>query len=138
VTTASRRGVLAPLSGALPDPVARGVRVVVTDASSAVLLDVTIPGGAYDKSVKTGWKVKKTTWTWQGNLDELTKVKLVGKTPGMLKVTATAKGASFPAAPALPLHARLFVDGASGRCGETALGAGSCVSQTGKGKISCK
>jgi hypothetical protein len=132
------RGVLAPLSGALPDPVTRGVRVVVTDASSAVLLDVTIPGGAYDKSVKTGWKVKKTTWTWQGNLDGLTKVKLVGKTPGMLKLTATAKGASFPAAPALPLHARLFVDGASGRCGETAFAAGSCVSQTGKGKISCK
>ena len=56
----------------------------------------------------------------------------------MLKVTATAKGASFPAAPALPLRARLFVDGATGPCGETAFAPGGCVSQTAKGKITCK
>jgi hypothetical protein len=89
----------------LTDPVARGVRVVVADAASAVLLDVTVPGGAYDESVKTGWKVKKTTWTWQGNLDGLTKAH--GRRPRR------------------PLR-------------ETWFAAATCVSQTGKGKISCK
>ena len=93
-------GTLAPVSGATPDPLTSGVRVVVTDASAAALMDVTVPGGAYDKSLKTGWKVKKTTWTWQGNLDGLTKVKLVAKTPGMLKMTVAAKGVSLPSAPA--------------------------------------
>jgi hypothetical protein len=131
-------GTLAPLSGGGPDPLASGVRVLVRDASSAPLLDVTVPGGAYDKSVKTGWKTKGTTWTWQGALGGLTKVKLVEKTPGTLKVTVTAKHASFPATPPLPLGARLFVDGPTGRCGETAFAAASCIARSGKGKITCK
>jgi hypothetical protein len=131
-------GTLAPVPGAPPDPLASGVRVVVADASAAALMDVTVPGGAYDKSLKTGWKVKKTTWTWQGNLGGLTKVKLVAKTPGTLKITVAAKGASFPSAPATPLVGRLIVDGASGRCGETAFDAASCVVQASKGKVTCK
>jgi hypothetical protein len=130
-------GMLAPLAGAAPDPVATGVRVLLADASTT-LLDVTVPGGAYDKLAKTGWKVKRTTWTWQGAIAGLTKVKLVGKTPGTLKLTVTAKGATFPASPALPLRARLVADGAAGRCGETAFTTGDCVAQTGKGKVTCK
>jgi hypothetical protein len=131
-------GTLAPLAGSAPDPLAGGVRVVIADASAATLLDVTVPGGAFDKTTKTGWKVKRTTWTWQGALDGLTKVKLVGKTPGVLKLAVTAKGAAFPAGPALPLLARLVVDGVAGRCGETGFVATDCVAQTGKGKITCK
>jgi hypothetical protein len=130
-------GTLAPLAGAAPDPLAGGVRVVVADASGATLLDVTVPPGAFDKATKTGWKVKRTTWTWQGALGGLTKVKLAGTTPGALKLTVTAKGAAFPSGPALPLLARLVVDGAAGRCGETAFVAADCVAQTGKGKITC-
>jgi hypothetical protein len=131
-------GTLAPLAGAAPDPVATGVRVLIRDASAATLLDVTVPGGAYAKLTKTGWKVKRTTWTWQGALAGLSKVKLVGKTPGTLKLTVTVKGAAFPTTPALPLYARLVVDGAAGRCGEAAFVAGDCVAQAGKGKVTCK
>lgn len=131
-------GTLAPLAGAAPDPLVTGVRVLVTDASAGTLLDVTVPGGAYDKPTKTGWKVKGATWTWQGAVAGLTKVKLVGKTAGTLKLTVTAKGAAFPAAPALPLRARLIADGATGRCGDTAFAAADCVAQGGKGKVTCK
>jgi hypothetical protein len=131
-------GTLAPLPGGVPDPLVTGVRVLVTDASVATLLDVTVPGGAYDKPTKTGWKVKGATWTWQGAIAGLTKVKLVGKIPGTLTVTVTAKGASFLSTPALPLRARLVVDGAAGRCGDTAFAAPDCVAQTGKGKVTCK
>ncbi len=132
------KGTLAPLAGAAPEPLATGVRVAITDASAARLLDVTVPGGAYDKPTKTGWKVKGASWTWQGVLGGLTKVKLVGKTPGTLKLTVTAKGASFPSGPALPLRARLVADGATGRCGDTAYAAADCVAQVGKGKVTCK
>ncbi len=130
-------GTLAPLAGAMPDPLATGVRVLVADASTT-LLDATVPSGAYDKPTKTGWKVKGTTWTWQGTIAGLTKVKLVGKTPGTLKITVTAKGAAFPTTPALPLRGRLVVDGAAGRCGETAFTTSECVAQAGKGKVTCK
>lgn len=130
-------GTLVPLAGPAPDPLVTGVRVLVTDAA-ATLLDVTVPGGAYDKPSKTGWKVKKTTWTWQGALGGLTKVKLVGKTPGTLKLSVTAKNASLPSAPVLPLKARLVADGPAGRCGETAFTATACVAQVGKGKVACK
>ena len=104
----------------------------------ASLLDVAVPGGAYDKAIKTGWKVKKTTWTWQGATDGLTKVKLVGKTPGTLKVRVSAKNASLPSSPALPLQARLVADGTTGRCGDTRFAATACVAQVGKGKVTCK
>src|SRR4029450_108490 len=134
----SWRGTLAPVAGPAPDPLATGVRVRITDASAVTLLDVTVPGGAFDKPTKTGWKVKRTTWAWQGAIAGLTKVKLVGKTPGSLKLTVKAKGAAFPGAPVLPLRARLVTDGTTGRCGETAFAAGDCVAQTGKGKVTCK
>ena len=97
-----------------------------------------VPGGAYDKLTKTGWKVKRTTWTWQGAISGLTKVKLVGKTPGTVKLTVTVKGAAFPPTAALPLRARLVVDGAAGRCGGTAFTAAGCVAQTAKGRVTCK
>ncbi|MCI0344555.1 MAG: hypothetical protein L0221_03790, partial [Chloroflexi bacterium] len=134
-------GMLAPLAGPLPDPVATGVRVRLADATGAALLDVTIAGGAFDKATKTGWKSKNdTTWTWQGLRAGVTKVKLVGKTPGTLKLTVTAKGASLPSTPALPLRARLVVDGATGRCGKTAFEPASCIAQPtkSKGKVVCR
>jgi hypothetical protein len=131
-------GTAAPLAGAAPDPLVTGVRVQVTDGTGASLLDVTVPGGAYDKPTKTGWKVKKTTWTWQGAIGGLTKVKLVGKTPGTLKLSVTVKNAALPSSPALPLQARLVADGASGRCGETSFSAAACIAQVAKGKITCK
>ncbi len=130
-------GTLAPLAGAAPDPVATGVRVVVADAT-ATLIDVAIPGGVFEKATRTGWKTKKTTWSWQGSLDGVTAVKLVGKVAGTLKLTVKAKGAALEAAPALPLRARLVVDGTAGRCGETAFTAADCVAQPSKGKVTCK
>ena len=65
-------------------------------------------------------------------------MKLVGKTPGTVKLTVTVRGAAFPPSTALPLRARLVVDGAAGRCGETAFTTAGCVAQTTKGKVTCK
>jgi len=133
-------GVLAPLAGPTPDPPGTGVRVTLSDAGGSTLLDAVIPGGAFDKVTKTGWKTKGSTWTWKGAVAGISGVKLVGKTPGTLKLRMTAKNASLPVTPALPLRARLVVDGASGRCGETAFVPASCVARPtkSKGKVVCK
>jgi len=50
------------------DPTGRGVRILLTGATSATLLDVMIAPGAYDASVKTGWKVNgpHTAWSYRG------------------------------------------------------------------------
>src|SRR5262249_21259854 len=56
-----------PLSPPL-DPPGRGIRLLMTGATSASLLDVTIPPGAYDALSKTGWKSNgaDTSWTYEG------------------------------------------------------------------------
>jgi hypothetical protein len=133
------KGTLAPLAGAI-DPVATGVRVTLEDGAGAPLLDAIVPGGAFDRGTKTGWKSTATSWTWLGALDGLVKVKLLGRTRGVLKVVVIGRAASLAPAPALPLRARVVLDGASGRCGETQFGAGDCLAQPTKrgGKVRCE
>lgn len=49
------------------DPLASGVRLLVDDAQDKIL-DLTIPGGAFDRATGVGWKVNKavppTKWTY--------------------------------------------------------------------------
>ena len=133
------KGTLAPVAGAI-DPVATGVRVTLEDATAAPLLEAVLPGGAFDRATKTGWKSTATSWTWLGALGGLAKVKLIAKTPGSLKVVVVGKSASIGPTPALPVRARLVLDGASGRCGETQFATGGCVAQPTKrgGKVRCE
>ena len=52
-----------PFAPAL-DPVQKGIRLVIDDARGETLLDATIPGGAFDRSHKAGWKTAKTRTRW--------------------------------------------------------------------------
>ena len=133
------KGTLAPLAGEI-DPVATGVRVTLEDAAAQSLLDAVIPGGAFDRATKSGWKSTAKSWTWLGGVAGLAKVKLIAKTQGALKVVVIGRAASLVAAPALPLRARVVLDGASGRCGETQFAAGGCLAQPTKrgGKVRCE
>ena len=133
------KGTLAPLAGAI-DPVATGVRVTLDDAAALPLLDAVLPGGAFDRATKTGWKSTATSWTWLGALGGLSKVKLIAKVPGALKVVVVGKAAAIGPTPALPLRARVVLDGASGRCGETQFAADGCLAQPTKrgGKVRCE
>ena len=52
------------------DPATKGVRIVITDATSQTVIDAVIPGGAYYYATRTGWKVNRsqTTWTYRNGL----------------------------------------------------------------------
>jgi hypothetical protein len=133
------KGTLAPLAGDI-DPVATGVRVTLEDAAAQPLLDAIISGGAFDRATKTGWKATAKSWTWIGAVGGLAKVKLIAKAPGALRVVVIGKAAALVPAPALPLRARVVLDGASGRCGETQFAAAACGAQPTKrgGKVRCE
>src|SRR5690606_31039089 len=54
-----------PAPNAAIDPLAQGLGVRLSDADG-VVVDATLPAGAYAKATKHGWKVdkKRTKWTW--------------------------------------------------------------------------
>jgi hypothetical protein len=128
-----------PMAPAL-DPLTKGVHVRIADASG-VVLDAHVPGGAAVPH-GTGWKVKKTTWTYKGDgsIGGITKVvvKEVAKTPGLVKFVVKGKNGSYPASvDHLPLDATFVLDPA-GQCSTAAFGATACVFNSKKGTLGCK
>ncbi len=106
------------------DPAANGVRVLVTDASSAtgaIVVDATIPGG-------TGWKTNNAGTRWRyanpAGIGGITKVRIAEKAsaPGSLKFSIKGAHGSFAvAASALPVKGTLVIDSPiaiTGQCGE--------------------
>src|SRR5262249_1146023 len=112
------------------DPLGRGVRVLLSGATGTMLLDATIPGGAYDSLTKTGWKVNAvhTSWTYKSpgtGTDGIDKVgvKVDPNVPGAIKFGVKGKNGSYPlAAIDLPVTATLVLDV------PTAIG-GQCVEE---------
>jgi hypothetical protein len=110
-----------PLLPAL-DLVAHGARVLADDADGRVVVDVVIPGGAYDQTTKTGWKANDagTSWTYKNPAGVVgitkVKVKASAKVSGLVSFQVTgADGAYDAGGVTLPLHA-VFALGASGQC----------------------
>ncbi len=122
--------------GAVPttpavDPVTKGIRFLVNDATGAVVLDAIIPGGAYNTANRAGWKANGagTAWTYKNAgspvplISGITKVSLKKqKTPGLFKVSISGKAGSYAVSGSnLPVVATLVIDSpfaASGQCGE--------------------
>jgi hypothetical protein len=148
------QAVLATLTTPPLNPVANGVRVMIVDNLGTVVLDSTVSGGAYDAISKIGWKVNgsQTSFTYKnpGNHpDGITTVgvKMITKTPNMVKVKVKAKNGTYPVNTAnLPLHATVVLDpptAATGECIEatwpaTAPVKPSCVSASGGATVKCK
>src|SRR4030095_709348 len=122
-----------PFAPAL-DPVATGVAVVIEDAAGARALDVTLPGGAYDRVTKAGWKAARSGTSWRyvdkgatppGGITALTIKDLSKKAPGLVKVRVIGKRGSYPVDTAsLPLRGLLILDtptAATGQCGVAAV-----------------
>lgn len=85
------------------DPVAAGVAMRLVDPPG-VALHVRIPGGAYDRATKTGWKVSAlgTRWTYFSGTGTpsggITRVALVDKsamTPGLVTFRFTGRNGSY-------------------------------------------
>ncbi|MCW5890607.1 MAG: DUF4215 domain-containing protein [bacterium] len=117
------------------DPLADGVRFLIVDATGALPVDVTIPGGAYVPADKAGWKVnaRATVWTYKNAgtvvpaVDGIitVQIKRDPAKPGTLKVKVVGKNGGYAVDPtALPLVPTIVLDppvAETGRCGEAAF-----------------
>ena len=111
------------------DPIENGARIEIRDASENEVIDVQVPGGAFDAVTETGWKAnaKGTTYTFKSKagVEGITKVVLKWgnkKEPGLLKYKVIGKNMSLPVdSGELPLSAQVRLDSAqnnTGQCGQ--------------------
>lgn len=141
-----------PLAPAL-DPGATGARVEVRAADGTTLLDAAIPGGAYDKQTKVGWRANRarTSWTYQNANGPAGIAKVIvrqaSRPAGLIKFTVTGKKAALSVAPdAMPLTARLVLDPgseATGQCVGVAFppasnGKPRCATKHDGATVSCR
>jgi hypothetical protein len=115
------------------DPSTNGARAMIVDSTGTVVLDVTVPPGAYNVANKAGWKVNSaaTSFTYinSGTIIPLPQgIKKFGmkrstKVAGLLKFTITGKNGSYPVATTnLPLTGSIILDvpfATTGLCGES-------------------
>jgi parallel beta-helix repeat protein len=113
------------------DPVANGVGVLITDATGARVLDLVIPGGAFDPVLKRGWKTAPDGGKWN-YVDRsatppagITRVMIDGRSrrrPGLVRFRVKGKYGSYAVEPAnLPLAGFVVLDpptAETGQCGQ--------------------
>jgi cysteine-rich repeat protein len=136
------------------DPLDRGVRVLLSGPTGTTLLDATVPGGAYDLTSRSGWKVNAshTSWTYKSpgtatqGIDKVT-VKVNPDVAGAIKFGVKGKNGTYPVAQTdLPVTATLVLDvptAVGGQCVEqpfTALppASPSCVLASGGATLKCQ
>jgi FG-GAP-like repeat/ZU5 domain len=124
-----------------PDPDTHGLAITLEDAGG-LLVEVTLPPGAWDKTTKTGWKVdkKRTRWTWahpkDGDLGGFVRAVLVSR-KGKLMLTLKGLAGSYMATAPVAIGVNLP---ANGECARAAFGtAGYACAVKNKGKtLLCK
>ena len=140
-----------PFSPAL-DPTTKGVRILITDSSTQSVLDVVIPGGAYNYATQTGWKMNAshTTWTYKNGLGGIqgiikVSVKTSTATPSLVRFTAAGRNGTYTVAPnGLPLTATFVIDSPTaqtGQCGTAAFPGGggpACTRSRLGNAVTCK
>jgi hypothetical protein len=127
------------------DPLTKGFRLVLFDASGATLFDATVPGGAYSTAAKAGWKASRDGRSWKytnsGRVVPLVSgittvsVKVDRTVAGKVTLNVKGKNASIEAPfGQLPVRVTAIVDApyaASGQCGEAGFAVGCAFSTTG-------
>lgn len=132
------------------DPIANGVRFRFEDPDQNEVLDVTIPGGAYNAALRVGWKATTAGWKYKnvgrivplikgiGSIT-LTKDKVVA---GRIKFLITGKRGFYPVFPdEIPLKVSFVVDSPTaetGQCGEAVMSSLECVFDSGHTKLQCE
>ena len=138
-------------SPAVLDPRTTGVRVVITDAFGATIVDAPVPGGSYDPTTKTGWKVNgnATKWTYGNPAGSSGITKVVfrdqsAKTPGGVAFAIAGKHSGWHVDDA-PGVATLVLDaasGANGRCADAPFPgpppAPSCTFNATRTMVKCR
>ncbi len=131
------------------DPATDGVRLFVVDADNVAVLDVTIPGGAYDPITRTGWTTAGSgrSWTYRGPGDASQGIRTVAiKAPKgalpIVKFKITGQNGYPVDTTELPLGATLLLSPPDGFCIQAFWsveppGSGSCR-LSGPSSLVCK
>jgi thrombospondin type 3 repeat protein len=143
----SLEGTLAlPQPFVAPDPVVQGVSLTVRDAAAEKLLDVRVPGGAFDGGTGVGWKplLLGTGFRYVNpdGLMGITAVVVRWNTAGQVTVQVSGSGANLaPSGHPLPLLWQLNLDPdrtVTDRCGETDYSAASCQFRRRGAVLACR
>ena len=118
-----------PFTPAL-DPVAVGVGIQVSEANGGRVIDVRVPGGAYDRVTKAGWIASPAHGSWKyanrsaappAGITGVTIKDLAAKHRDAVHVTVVGKRGAYAVDPAaLPLTGLLVLDpptAETGQCG---------------------
>jgi hypothetical protein len=139
------------------DPTMEGARMIITDSTGAVVVDATIPAGAYNVNQKAGWKINGSatafTYITSGTIVPLPQgikkfgIKRSTKVTGLLKFSVTGKNGSYAVNTAnLPLTGTIILDvpfATTGLCGESEWPGppnplGVCSSASAGNVVKCK
>lgn len=133
----------------VPDPVETGVGILVRDGAGAAVLDVLVPGGAYDSALRAGWKHGRKGWKYvnrsespPGGVRTVVVRDLSRRAPGGVQFRVVGKHGTYPVATdVLPLSAIFSLDpptAETGQCGAvTFSGAGGTCTHNGK-RVVCR
>jgi parallel beta-helix repeat protein len=133
------------------DPVANGVGILITGANGSSVLDLVIPGGAFDPALKSGWKVAPRGGKWKyvnrsatppGGIKRLTIDAQSRRHPGLVRFRVDGRRGSYPVEPAaLPLTGFLVVDpptAETGQCGQMTFSGGTASCLADGVSVTCK
>jgi hypothetical protein len=131
-----------------------GVRVLLHDSTGATVLDVSVPGGAYDVANRVGWKVNGsgTAYTYKNAglpiplIQGIYKaqVKVSAKIPGQVKFAIAGKTGSYPVVGAnMPLTGTFVIDApyaTTNQCGDAVYPGpvNVCTFVPSAGLVKCK
>jgi cysteine-rich repeat protein len=126
------------------DPVANGMRFVVTDGTGAVLLDITVPGGAYDPATHRGWTTNGSGVVYnyldkEGSAGGIRRVLVKQRVPGSLRVVAFGQDGEFGLPASDAANIAIVADPPNGdtQCAEVHLGKDRCRFRNQGGKLLC-
>jgi parallel beta-helix repeat protein len=127
------------------DPIAVGAGVLINDSEGGAVLDLRVPGGAYDPATRVGWKFFPRCRTWRylnrsaappAGITAVTIKDLSRKSPGDIRFSVRGRRGAHPVdATRLPLAGLLVLDpptAETGQCGQATFPgpAPSCASDT--------
>lgn len=133
------------------DPVAAGVGLVLSDVANVRLLDVLIPGGAFDDASHVGWRTSRRGDAWKyvdrrlaptAGITTIAIKDLSRHTPGLVQFKVRARRGAFPVTPAqLPLTGLLVLDpptAETGQCSAATFDGSTGTCTASRGTVRCR
>ena len=132
------------------DPVANGVGIAITDAAGTNVVNVTVPGGAYDHATKVGWKASSNGSSWKylnrsatppAGITRLIIKDLSRRQPGLVQFNLKGERGSYAVDSAnLPLTAMVVLDpptAETGQCARATFAAPDATCRADAHSVTC-